>query len=359
MKAERRQTGSVVFYVIYFVLLAAALSAVIVGLGELWAFLRSYEASQMYHVTDEIAAQLNGGDLSLLYGGVEGSISPYENEELLHRQISERFTGVFTLSKNVKKSTKDEPVYTICSNGEPAAFVSLKPVGKDPRYSLEHFGVKSVSGIIPQTNVNIKVTLPTSCTVRINGMDILAGTPFTSEPITEAENFGTRLPHPPELITYTIDGLMYEPTVEVFGADGDLLPSEHSGSGYTCGLPVTDARAAEEAQSFALEFSQLYSRYIANDVYFGALADYVPDDTKLYTDLKTYEGQFYTYHTGYDFTGESIERVTQYSDECFAVRVKYNHNVYYAGETFTYPADNTVFTVKTSDSWQAVALIMN
>lgn len=359
MKTHAKQTGSVVFYVIYFLLLAAALSAIVIGLGELWGFLKSYEASQIYHVTDEIADALNSGDLSLLYGGVEGEISPYENDELLHKQLSERYTGEFTLAKNIKKSAKGAPVYTISCGGEPCAFLSLRVRGKDPQYGLELYAADSVSGVFPETDVSVTVTLPTGCSARINGTDILAGTPCENAPIEEAENFGTRLLQQPEMLTYTIDGLMYEPTVEIFAADGSAMAVERSGSAYSCGLPVLDKAAADDAAQFALEFSQLYSCYIANDVYFAAVSRDIPEDTRLYTDLKTYEGQFYTYHTGYDFTNEQITRVTQYSAECFAVRVSYDHNVYYSGETFTYPADNTVFVVKAEDGWQAVSLVMN
>ena len=49
------------FYSIYFVLLAAALSAAVVGLGKLWEFLQHYEACQIYHTIDAVAAGLNSG----------------------------------------------------------------------------------------------------------------------------------------------------------------------------------------------------------------------------------------------------------------------------------------------------------
>ena len=41
------------FYSIYFVLLAAALSAAVVGLGKLWEFLQHYEACQIYHTVGQ------------------------------------------------------------------------------------------------------------------------------------------------------------------------------------------------------------------------------------------------------------------------------------------------------------------
>lgn len=112
-----RSTGTVVFYSIYFVLLAAALSAAVVGLGKLWEFLQHYEACQIYHTIDAVAEELNSGNLGLLYSGIEGDISPYEGEGAARRQLSERFTGEFTLKKNIKESTKENPVYTVLCGG--------------------------------------------------------------------------------------------------------------------------------------------------------------------------------------------------------------------------------------------------
>ena len=77
------------------------------------------------------------------------------------------------------------------------------------------------------------------------------------------------------------------------------------------------------------------------------------------SNISTYEGQFYTYHSGYDFTEEQVRRVTQYSADCFAVRVSYVHNVFYGGETYSYPADNTIYAVNTEAGWKAAGLTMN
>lgn len=356
---QKTKTGSIVFYAIYFLLLAAVLCAMVIALGYLWDFLRRYENCQIVYVTDAIEQQLNSGDLSLLYDGADGEVSPYENDDLLKKQITERFSGVFTLKKNLKQSTQQSPVYTIKCDDEYVGIIELAVVGKDSKYNLDYYGAKSVSGIMPLCSESVEITFPTGCTAKVNGKDILAGTPCTTEKITDADNFGTRLAAAPELFTYTIDGLMYEPSVTFYDSSGNELKPQREGKSVSCGLPVLNEKDAQEAGDFALEFSENYSRYIANDVYFSYISDSIPNDVKLYSDLKTYEGQFYTYHTGYDFVNENTLSITQYSDNCFAVRVSYDHNVYYAGETFTYPADNTVYAVKTDDGWKAVALVMN
>lgn len=356
----RSRKGTIVFYVIYFVLLAAVLSVAVAGLGKLWEFLQRYEACQIYHVTDAAAQGLNSGDLTLLYAAAEGDISPYEDEEALHRQLRERFTGEFSFKKSIKESTKESPVYTMICAGEPMAYIGLTQTAQDSVYGFGIYSITRAYGISPEKNESVTVTVPTGCSVFLNGKPLTEYAKKSSEPVSGSENFGDYLADPPELTTYTVDGLMYQPEVEFTAADGGKLPAEKAQDGaYSCGLPVTDGAAAEEAEKFALEFSEMYSKYIANDLYFSSISGYIPEDVKLYGDLRTYEGQFYTYHTGYDFTEEKTVSVQQYSPECFAVRVSYVHNVYYGGETYSYPADNTIYAVSTANGWRAVGLTMN
>lgn len=357
MKLTKKQTGSIVFYAIYFVLLAGALSAAAVGLGELWKFLSRYEATQIYHVTDAITRQLNSGDHTLLYAAAERDISPYETEEMLKNQIDERFTGEFSLKKNLKRSTKDAPVYTVMCGEDAVAFLTMKQTGTDDLYGLAEYGPASITGITPVKNERVTLAYPTGCSAEINGIP-LAGENVTTDPIAEAANFGGYLSSAPVMNTCTVAGLMYSPRVTFRDSSGRELKPEQNGTKYVCGIPEASGETADSAAEFALEFSEAYSKYIANDVYFSSISGYIPQETKLYSDLKTYEGQFYTYHTGYDFSEEKVLRVTRYSDECYAVRVSYTHNVYY-GETYSYPADNTIFAVNTENGWRAVGLVMN
>ena len=359
--AERtRSTGTVVFYSIYFVLLAAALSAAVVGLGKLWEFLQHYEACQIYHTIDAVAEELNSGNLGLLYSGIEGEISPYEGEGAARRQLSERFTGEFTLKKNIKESTKENPVYTVLCGGEPAAFARLAQTGADELYGFEIYGVERVYGVQLVQNESVRLSLPTGCTAKINGVELSSWSEHETAEIPEAAEFGEYLTSAPQMDSYAVTGLMYPPEVEFSDGSGKPLETLRDENGaYRCGLPVTDSAAAEQAKEFALEFSKLYSKYIANDVYFSSISGYIPQGTELYSNLSTYEGQFYTYHSGYDFTEEQVRRVTQYSADCFALRVSYVHNVYYGGETYSYPADNTIYAVNTEAGWKAAGLTMN
>ena len=286
-----RSTGTVVFYSIYFVLLAAALSAAVVGLGKLWEFLQHYEACQIYHTIDAVAEELNSGNLGLLYSGIEGDISPYEGEGAARRQLSERLTGEFTLKKNIKESTKENPVYTVLCGGEPAAFARLAQTGADELYGFEIYGVEQVYGVQLVQNESVRLSLPTGCTAKINGVELSSWSEHETAEIPEAAEFGEYLTSAPQMDSYAVTGLMYPPEVEFSDCSGKPLETLRDENGaYRCGLPVTDSAAAEQAKEFALEFSELYSKYIANDVYFSSISGYIPQGTELYSNLSHLRG---------------------------------------------------------------------
>ena len=221
------------------------------------------------------------------------------------------FTGEFTLKKNIKESTKENPVYTVLCGGEPAAFARLAQTGADELYGFEIYGVERVYGVQLVQNESVRLSLPTGCTAKINGVELSSWSEHETAEIPEAAEFGEYLTSAPQMDSYAVTGLMYPPEVEFSDGSGKPLETLRDENGaYSCGLPLTDSAAAEQAKEFALEFSELYSKYIANDVYFSSISGYIPQDTELYSNLSTYEGQFYTYHSGYDFTEEQVRRVT-------------------------------------------------
>ena len=253
-------------------------------LGKLWEFLQHYEACQIYHTVDAVAEELNSGNLGLLYSGIEGDISPYEGEGAARRQLSERLTGEFTLKKNIKESTKENPVYTVLCGGEPAAFARLAQTGADELYGFEIYGVEEVYGVQLVQNESVRLSLPTGCTAKINGVELSSWSEHETAEIPEAAEFGEYLTSAPQMDSYAVTGLMYPPEVEFSDGSGKPLETLRDENGaYRCGLPVTDSAAAEQAKEFALEFSKLYSKYIANDVYFSSISGYIPQGTELYS----------------------------------------------------------------------------
>ncbi len=359
--AKRIKKGTAVFWFIYALMLCAAIAVIVFSLSKFWDFIKGYEDSQIYHVTDKIMAEFNSGDLSKIYDGLDAELSPYETKEMFENQVKQRLDGEITCSKSAKESRRDRPVYLLKCGGEGFAYMSLKKSGADEKYGFELYGFESVYGIEPERNEYVRITLPDNCTFKINGVSPVGETETKTDVYKETKYFLDYITDTPAVKTFLIDGLMYPPDVTFYDKSGALLEYDFDGEtrSFSCELPITDKALAESAGEFALDFSHRYSKYIANDASFNEVARDIPPETELYTNLYEYEEFYYTWHTDYDLIDDKILSVTQYTDDCFAARVSYTHIVYYNGKEFVYPADNTVYMVRSGDGWIVPNIVMN
>lgn len=359
--ARRVKKGTAVFWFIYAVMLCLAVAAAVIMLSKLWDFIKGYEDSQIYHVTDRIMTELNSGDLSKIFDGLNAELSPYETREMFENQVKSRLDGEITCSKSAKESRRDRPVYLLKCGGEGFAYMSLKKSGTDEKYGFELYDFESVYGIEPEKNEYVRVSLPDNCSFKINGVSPVGETEEKSDGFKETKYFLDYIADVPEVNTYLIDGLMFPPEITFYDKNGGELQYDYDeeNKSYSCSLPITDKELAGSAGEFALDFSHRYSKYIANDASFNEVARDIPPETELYTKLYDYEEFYYTWHTSYDLIDDKILSVTQYTDDCFAARVSYTHIVYYNGKEFVYPADNTVYMVRNGDGWIVPNIVMN
>lgn len=359
---NKRPRGGTVFLWIYISLTVLLLAAIAFGLIKLWGFLKEYESAQQNYVTDAVLAELNNGDHTRIYEGLDGltaEISPYETEEALREQISNRLTGEFTLAKSAKYSTEETPVYMLKCGGENVALLSLKKISKTPKYGLDVFGFDKIYGFTAQRSESAEVKIPSVCTFTVNGKST-DGETFTEEEISGADYFGDYLKDKPTIRSYKFEGLMNPPDVRFYDANGKAIPVSLENGVYSCPLPTIGEDRAKAAETFASEFAKEYSKFVAYDTAFENLKPYIPRGTDFYDNLRTFNAQYYTPHNGYEFRNEKLLGTTQFSENCFSVSLEYDHVIIYHGNEITYHSSYTIYTVKTADKgWQAVNLVIN
>lgn len=355
---SEQHTGAKVYFSIYFTIAGLLIAAIVFGLVKLWGFLKEYESSQQYHVTDAILAELNSGDYTKLVNGADAEISEYETEQMLYEQIASRYTGEFTCTKSGKYSTDDNPAYMIKCGGENTAVLYLKKDSVTSEYGLDIFGFDKITGVTVQKNEIAKVTVPSNCSFTINGFSP-EGELYLEERFSQASQFGEYLNGQPTMRTYSFGGLMFQPEIKVFDKNGRQIPVKLENKVYSAELPTTDTTAAAQAEEFAFEYATKYNEYISDDISFSDITPYIIKGTDLYTTLRTLETQFYGYHTGYEFRNKEIVSTVQYSDACFSVDLKYQHVLLRWGNEIVYDVSYTIFVTKTDDGWKALQLIIN
>lgn len=359
-KSENKKPlkGKRVFYIIYFSLTVLLLGAIAAGLAILWNFLGEYEQSQEYHATDAVLAELNGGDLTKIYKGLDIAISPYETEEMLREHIAKRLDGEFTCTKSAKYSTDDTPAYLLRCGGKTVGILKLRKQGTTPKYGLNIYGFSGISGISAEMGSSARVTLPSTCTFTINGKPPVGET-YTEEQIPDAKRFGSQLSAEPVMRTYEISGLMDPPDIRIFDKNNKQLPVTLKDDEYSAVLPVTDPGSAREAEDFAYQFAQLYNQFISYDIKFYELKPYMLKETEFYKELAGFMPQFYPNHKGFEFRNKKLLNTAQYDGNCFSVSLEYDHVVFSKYQEHVYHVSYTVFAVNTEDGWRAADLVLN
>lgn len=349
---KKATKGTIVFRAVYFSLLAAALAAITAGLIYLWQFLADYEATLPEKLADEFVWRLNSGIYSDIYDNVRFEETIFESREAVETVLKERLEGEFSYSKLQRESTEEEQVYKIKCGGEQVAVLILGHSGEVSPFGFPVYEQKTVETfeISPRS---VTVTALNSYEVFVNGTKLDDSFIVKqSEPVEQAGFFHGYLEDVPYYVTYTVEGLLLEPETEVFDSDGTLLSADESGVyGFR-------EKNDQELIQMGLDFSKLYTEYIANDVSFNTVSAYIPEHLPLYEDLYYYEGNFYSWHSGYEFTDEWAGELYFYGENCISVRSKYNHTIYYTEEK-TFPIDNTVYFAKADGEWKVTDVVMN
>lgn len=356
--SKTKTKGKKVFFAIYFSFTAILLAAAAAGLVILWGFLEEYEQSQEYHVTDAVTAELNSGDLTKIFEGLDIKISPYETQEALRKQISERLSGEFSCTKSAKYTTEDAPAYLLRCGGDTVGVLTLKKQGTTPKYGMDTYAYGGISGVTADLSRHARVTLPSTCTFTVNGISP-DGEFFTEERIPEAKRFGDLLTAEPTMRTYAFGGLMNPPDIRIYDKNGNSLPVTLENDVYSAALPITDPETAAQAEDFAYEFARLYNQFISNDIEFYKLKPYMVRDTEFYKNISGFMPQYYGAHSGFEFRNKEITETVRYDDRCYSVSLEYDHVVLTYSQEHVYHVSYTVYAVNTDEGWRVVDLVIS
>lgn len=344
--------GTIAFRAIYISLTALLAIAIAVGLFILYSFLSDYEKTLPEKSVDEIITRLNSGDYSDITATAEFQSNGFEDENVYNEYCNGLFNGDYTYSRISKESSEVLQTYKIKSGKNEIARVVLKQTGGKSSFGFPLYSISSVTSGEVKTKT-VTVTAPSCASVYLNGICVdTAYITSKSEPDKSLDNFLEYLDMKPYNVTYTVDGFLNEPVITAKDFMGNEL---QLGENNTFSLATTKD---DELSQYALDFSLTYSKFISNDGTKAAVIEQLTDNNPMIPDIEDFENNYYAWHTDYAFADEKASEPTFYSENCATVRVTYNH-IIESTETFTFPADNTIYLVKINGEWRVSQLIMN
>ena len=347
MKKQKKSAFTKIILLVLLVMLSLAAA----GLIAFWNFLEDYESSLPEKQIDILAVEIENGNYNRILQEVCFTPTDYESADLYKKQYEDLLKGEITYVKIQKESSDTESSYRIKSNGKQIAKVVIKQTGEKSVFGFPLYEIEDIETNEAETTT-IEFSAPSNTKVLINNIQIKSTDEVSRNIIEETEYFHGYIENPPVIVKYKVEGLLEKPIITAFSDNGNELTKDKDGN---FSLESSDN---QEMSNMALEFSLNYSRYIANDGYFELIGKSIQQDLPLYEKLLNYQENWYAWHTEYEFKNKKAYPPVFYTKDCFSVRVTYDH-IIYSTETYTFPADNTVFYSKIDGNWMVTDIVMN
>ncbi len=352
-RKKKMTTGTVIFYSLYFAMIAAACVAIWLGLGWAENWLIDFEASQPDAKCQEVFDQYFADpDWSQVYTLLDSeAVGPMTKEEFASYMESTVGDRPLTYSKT-SAGLSGGRKYILRLNGENlGTFTLMNSVSGDleiPDWQL------SAVEIFVSAKEYVSITTDQGNTVLVNGI-ALEDSHIIKTTSTLAEDFLPEGVHGPRTATYYMDGLLNPPKVEVTDHQGNPVAMAYDAQAkhYTQESSAQSQTVPQDLYDFILEGTKSYCRYMLDVGSAAQLQNYFDRSSDTYNTIIRNKDRWLQNFRTYDFGKETIDDYCVYSEALVSVRVSVDLNVTRSNGTVkTIALDTTFFAQRNGRGWQ-------
>lgn len=342
------RTGGVIFYTLYFLMIAAFVVGMMFTLRWLEGWLVSYEASQPSTKSQEVFDQLfEVPDWGRLYdmAGVEDT--PYEGKDAYVSYMTQK-VGSSPLSFLETSGGLRGKKYLVRLGEENIAAFTLS--GDTERITdIPEWNLGTVELLFDREDGYL-IQKQEGHTVYINGAPL--DDSFTIQiASTKAQDYLPIGTTAPRTCIQRIDGLMVRPEVTIHDQNGEDMEVTYD---EATGMFVEQTEAntiTEELETRAIEAAQAYC-YYAQNVSKRELPRYFDTAGSAYKQVTALDSSWTKTGSSNKFMNVKVSEYARYSDSIFSARVTMDMNIVRSdGTVKVIPIDVTLFFSLKNDKW--------
>jgi len=349
------------FWKVYgaFVLIGVALSVTLFIV--FWNFLSTYEKSQPKHEMDKVINLFEDGDSSQLIKYMTYDLSSFEDDSTIVRYLDGMLVdGRWDFEQKAGAYTQNTPVYKVKKDGVAVATVTLVKSTEKGAFQMSNWELASVSDILP-TLADYEVVAPAAATVYVNGI------PLSNQYVTD-KNIAipdlansSKYVSVPTMVKYSFSGLHDKPQIVAVGNVFNTELAATYQNDHTIKFAFESNDEFNKLQeNRIIEFSQLYGRYVTNDVKFASLSPYIIASSDSYNFLKTISSIniWYGNHSLPDFVNLVVSNYQMYTSDLYSCDVSFTLTFLLSNKTFQYPTNLRYYFVKSNDVWRIADFVI-
>ena len=345
------------FYRIYFVVVAVALVAIVIGLVWLNGAVADYEVAQPVHAAEEVAALFEEGDWDRIYDLDTSSKDISDGDRALYVERLTELTDDGDIAWSPAfSSNPDEVKYTVTLEDDKLATFTLVPSGQTTSHGnrlwklgsiTTHVAVEGTEAAGDLSVAPYRVKAPEGYTVTVNGRELTAEDAIaTGEAIFQADFLpeGVTAPTMTEYAFFSEEG---EPVLSAKDASGKEATVEPDGdSRWVCNLKE-DEDFKNQFSSAIVALAERVAKYTVKDLSRNGIMKDVASESPAESVLKKFSNDWAPPHKTATVTDAKVTDFHVLSDDCFTCHVEFTFTLRTRrGNDYVYPTSYTFCVVK-------------
>ena len=345
------------FYRIYFVVVAVALVAIVIGLVWLNDAVADYEVAQPVHAAEEVAALFEEGDWDRIYDLDTSAKDISDGDRALYVERLTELTDDGDIAWSPAfSSNPDEVKYTVTLEDDKLATFTLVPSGQTTSHGnrlwklgsiTTHVAVEGTEAAGDLSVAPYRVKAPEGYTVTVNGRELTAEDAIaTGEAIFQADFLpeGVTAPTMTEYAFFSEEG---EPVLSAKDASGKEATVEPDGdSRWVCNLKE-DEDFKNQFSSAIVALAERVAKYTVKDLSRNGIMKDVASESPAESILKKFSNDWAPPHKTATVTDAKVTDFHVLSDDCFTCHVEFTFTLRTRrGNDYVYPTSYTFCVVK-------------
>ncbi len=356
-KKKANRTITLIFYTVYFVMVAAALAGLFFLNGWLEDWLLTYEASRPTTRCQEVFEEYFADpDWAALYTKAGIADTPYEGAEAFSAMMTQK-VGTQELSYvETSAGLSGGHKYLVKLGEETLGFFTLvdtAPQGAEiPDWQL---GQVSLNHAYPES---VTIQKMDDVTIYVNGV-ALTDDHTIQIGTTAVEKYLADGLHGPRIYTQYLDGLMREPTVTASDAQGNSVEVSYNAETDMYIVQTESNTISTEEYDRVVATAKTYALRMIEKASANELAKYFDANSQIYkTIVKIDPWMQEWFFSSYEWGQESVTGYYRHSDKLFSVHVDLTMHVTRTdGSVKEYIIDHSFFFEKKGNTWKCTNMI--
>ena len=333
------------FYRIYFTVLGAALTLILIGTVWLMGYLRDVEAAQPIYVAQDVARLFEIRDFSDLYALDSAAERVSGGDKAFYvKTLNEITEGKQVAWSEGFAEREDQRKYNVTLDGERfASFVLVPGRQKDRRgqtlwtlgYVTTNVAVaetpaepekpKPTPTPVPVATTPVRVTAPRGYVVYVDGVQLTAENAAISEKSMFEDGFLPQGVGNPVILTYDYSAPSAAPEVVVTDTFSSPMPLSQTAENTWTSAMTENASYRTQYGDAALTLAKKIAKFTSKDGSKSAILSYCAKNSPAQTVFNNLSNQYATPHSQSMFQNENVGEFYELSPDCFTCRVTFDY----------------------------------